>query len=184
MRNYIIFYVILVAFIAGGIYLTSYTLEKEKREKFESTNHHARVTEILEASEQVKKDEVEGKSLVFFSWVEYGIDTTSFKNLNDLVMVSPENVKVMSVSNADKEYSESYFTRKKIVPQFTILYKQQVLNQYLDEVVTNFYDADSLKFMKRGVPVTVVINPKGQVKLAKKGVYPELIKDVRQALAE
>lgn len=182
MRNYIIFYILLSVFIAGGIYLTTYTLEKEKKAKFEATDHHQRISQIIEASDQLKASDLKGQSLVLFSWLEYNSKPEDFKNLNDLLVVFPENVKVLTVSNADKEYGESYFIRKKIEPQFTVLYKQQVLKKNMDDIVTNFYEADSLKFRREQSPVTVVVKPDGKVKFAKIGSYPELMKDVKEAL--
>ena len=184
MRNYIFFYLVLIIFIAGGIHLTTYSLEKQKKEKLEGTNHQQRIGEFLDAGDQLKSADIEGKTLVLFSWNEFSSKPEDFIQLNELVKNGPANLEVLAISQADKEYGESYFIRKKIKPEFKTLHNQRAINQYLQELVSNFYDSDSLKLMKVRNPLAVVIDANGKVKLGKIGGHPKLMDEIKQAAAK
>lgn len=184
MKNYIIFYTTLIAFVIGGIKWTSYTIEKAKKEKFEQTNHHEQLSKMLMASGQVNPADFANKNIIIYYWTE-GCDNCikEYPKLDELASKNKENTIVYLATNNNKEDAEAYFNKKKIKTSLPCIFEQrEILSNYLDLLSEYFYSKEELNTLDQRSQLSLLVSKDGKVKHFKIGEDKNRISELEKAL--
>jgi len=185
MRNYIIFYTAIIVFVIGGIKWTSYVIEKDNNEKLEKTNYHKQITDLIVSGGEVSAAETLNKNIVLYLWRlsrNNNNNQSDFLKFNELNNKYSANTAFYVLSRTDRDFSESFFQRIKLKPDFKIVDKPRELTDYVQSLSNYFYDKEALDTMANRSPAVIVISNAGKIKLYKIGTEKDLMAQIEKAI--
>jgi hypothetical protein len=186
MKNYIIFYTCIILFVIGGIKGTSYVIEKEKAEELNKINFNKNVADLLVQGGAASREEIAGKNIVIYM-LYIGSDTvkTNYLKLNGLTAKYGQNTAFYVFSRFPmQEQTDNFFRKINLQPVFKVVNKPRELANYVQGLTHYFYKKEELDEIagRRVVPIMVVINNAGKIKLYKVGNDKDIMEQVEKAI--
>ncbi len=173
MKNSIIFYILLLGGVFGGIQWTANSLFEKKKARLDKVNLHELVTGMLMVSQHPVATQLKGKDIILFHCELTSSDLTK---LNAFAAAHPNKQIIFASYQPEKQMTENL---KKENVSLTVpqVYEAEWLQQVNEQVKEVYGDGGSKNPFNVGTEVTA-IDANGKVIMYTSGKNEDLFKEM------
>jgi len=182
MKNSIIFYIVLLVGVFGGVKWTSHAILEKKKAVVEKTNFHSEITQRLTQLKEPVASQLQGKKIVLYYWGK-GCEEClgDLSKLNSLMQKQPD-VQVISLVGGNKEETQLFLAAKKIQLNFPVVGNAEWFSEFSIPVEAVFGKDDDPKNPPERRPEIIVMDVNGKIKMYSIGRKKDIFTSIEQAL--
>lgn len=161
MKRNLIFYPVLLAFLAGGVLWTNYSIEKRRNDEYNKVNHYQEVNKMLAMTPQVTG--FQGKDIVFYAVSHEDGEhiAADLARLGKIQAGHPE-VLVVAVGGTNQEHLDNYIPAAQR-PQNVQVVSSPLLWNMVYKKAANFYKNDKATDLMQKSPGVILITREGKI---------------------
>ncbi len=179
MKNSILFYIVLVAVVFGGVKWTAHSLLEKKKAELDKSNFHTTITQLLTVSGDPKAALLAGKNIVIYYLVFPEKDYTQF---NKFVAEQPKAVVIPLTTQSEKTMDEMMKEETKVKPNLSLTYDAAWFGAVAKPIRHVYGKPDGIGNAFSVHPEVVVINPAGKITMYSGGENKKLFEEIKAAL--
>ncbi len=181
MKNTIIFYVVLVAAVFGGIQWTAHSLFEKKKVNLDKTNLNQELVSKLEQFNDSLADDLKDQKVVILNVSEhYDSLGVVVKEINDLAVQLPE-VKFLIVSHSREEDILDVLSKDKVSNNLPLRGDAEWLDAYMLPIGLVYGTRKINSKRMDPWPIIIALSADGKVKMFSEGTNEKLAEKIKEA---